>query len=165
MAYPQTARRYIRTSDRGANRKPEFSIQVRVSAHLRQYFPYVDFIGDWAAGAYLSHDQAKKRKSLQSGRGWADIFIPYPMTHTLADGSEVTYHGLFIELKRDGKYAVIQKGPKKGQLSQDPQILTEAAFLERMNELGYFARFATGYEKAIEIIDRYFKVPQNEELF
>jgi len=74
------------------------------------------------------------------------MFIPYPSRG---------YHGIFLELKRDNVSIYVTRGNRKGQLVADEQIQIEAAFLKRMNDLGYFARFAVGYNVAKKIIDWY----------
>jgi hypothetical protein len=135
--------------------KHEEGIQKRVCSYLRKHYPHVDFHSDYAAGLKLTKSQAGIRKSLQSGRGWSDMFIAYPSRG---------YHGLYLELKRDGIAIYVSRGPRKGKLVQDEKILLEAAFLDRMNRLGYFGRFAVGYDNAIKIIDWYLGQP-NESLF
>lgn len=145
--------------------KHEESLQKSICRYLRKYYPYVEFHSDYAAGLKLTKNQATIRKSLQSGRGWSDMFIPYPMTHKRPDGTEVTYHGLFLELKKAGTTIYVSRGANKGQLSADEQIRIEAAFLDRMNSLGYFARFGVGYDHTTRLIDWYFQKPQNSELF
>lgn len=147
------------------NKKHELGVQQRVATYLRKNYPQVDFHSDYAAGMFLSFNQARVRRSLESGRGWSDMFIAYPMTHTLPDGTKKTFAGLFLELKRDGVSIYVQRGPRKGQLVSDEQIMIEAAFLKRMNERGYYARFAVGFTNAVKVIDWYMQKPQNEMLF
>jgi hypothetical protein len=137
-------------------KKLEESIQRRVATYLRDSYPGVDFHSDYAAGLKLTESQAKIRKSLNSGRGWSDIFIAKPSRG---------YHGLFIELKKDGVAIYVTRGPRKGQLVADEQIQIEAAFLARMNTQGYLARFSVGFDQAVKLIDYYFDKPQNLELF
>ena len=67
------------------------------------------------------------------------------------------YHGLFLELKKDGVAIYVTKGPRKGELVASEQIEIEAAFLKKMNDEGYLARFAVGFESAKKIIDWYFE--------
>lgn len=132
---------------------------------MRKHYPHVDFHSDYAAGMLLSPNQASIRKSLNSGRGWADLFIPYPVTRTSQNGEDITYHGLFIELKKEGTAIYVTRGPRKGMLVQNEQILIEASFLKRMNSLGYLARFAVGYDATVKLIDAYFGRPENGSLF
>jgi len=127
--------------------KHELSIQRQVASYLREEFTHInDFHSDYAAGLHLTKHQALVNKSIQSGRGWSDMFIPYPSRG---------YHGIFLELKRDNVSIYVTRGNRKGQLVADEQIQIEAAFLKRMNDLGYFARFAVGYNVAKKIIDWY----------
>lgn len=129
------------------HKKHEESIQRRVANYLRKNYPHVEFHSDYAAGLHLTENQAKIRKSLNSCRGWSDMFIAYPSKG---------YMGLFIELKKDDTAIYVKRGPRKGQLVKNEQIEIEAAFLNKMNGLGYLARFAVGYDSAIKLIDGYF---------
>lgn len=136
-------------------KKPEQNLQLRICNYLNKYYPGVSFHSDYAAGMYLTRNQASIRKKLNSGRGWSDIFIAAP---------NKGYHGLFLELKKDGTAIYVSRGPRKGELVSDEQINIEAKFLNKMNKLGYFARFGVGYDKTIAIIDWYFG-RMNESLF
>lgn len=137
-------------------KKNEELLQRRIANYLRTEYPDVEFHSDYAAGLKLTENQSKIRKSLNSGRGWSDMFIAEPKRG---------YHGLFLELKKEGVSIYCKIGPRKGELVADEQIQIEAAFLEKMNKKGYFARFAVGYEKTIQIIDWYMERPKNLELF
>lgn len=136
--------------------KHELLIQRRIATYLRKEYPGVDFHSDYAAGMLLSPAQAMTRRALESGRGWPDMFIAYPSRG---------YHGLYLELKREGVSIYVSRGPNKGKLVSNEQIQIEAAVLTRLSKLGYCARFAIGYEHAIKLIDWYFERPQNGELF
>lgn len=137
-------------------KKHEEALQLRVCSYLRSEYPHVEFHGDYAAGMKLTANQAITRRKMQSGRGWSDIFIAYPSKG---------FHGMFIELKKEGTNIYVTRGPRKGQFVQNEQILNEAAFIKKMEKLGYFARFGCGYDKTIELIDWYFERPENAELF
>lgn len=137
-------------------KKHEESVQRRVATYLRKNYPDVEFHSDYAAGLKLTENQAKIRKSLNSGRGWSDMFIAEPKRE---------YHGLFLELKKDGVSIYCKTGPRKGQLVANEQIEIEAMFLEKMNKKGYFARFAVGFDKTVQIIDWYMEKQQTQELF
>lgn len=84
------------------------------------------------------------------------MFIAYPSRG---------YHGLFLELKKDGVSIYCKTGPRKGKLVASEQIQIEAQFLEKMNKLGYFARFGVGYDATVKIISWYMDRPENLELF
>lgn len=137
-------------------KKAEENVQRRVATYLRHEYPGVEFHSDYAAGLKLTENQAKIRKSLNSGRGWSDMFIAYPSRG---------YHGLFLELKKEGVSIYCKTGPRKGQLVANEQIEIEAEFLDKMNKLGYLARFTVGYDKAIALIDYYMEKPENASLF
>lgn len=146
--------------------KHEESIQRRVASYLRKHYPDVDFHSDYAAGLKLTKNQARIRKLLQSGRGWSDMFIAWPTVITREDGKTQAYAGLFLELKKDGTSIYVTRGPRKGKLVQDDQILIEAAFLKRMRDRGYCALFAIGFDDTVRKIDWYLnkKAPENGEL-
>lgn len=137
-------------------KKHEEALQLAVCRSIRNEFPNLNFHGDYAAGMMLSYNQARVRRAMQSGRGWSDIFIPYPSRG---------YHGLFIELKKEGTVIYATRGPRKGKLVANEQIQIEAAFLAEMNKLEYFARFACGHDKTMALIRWYMEVPQNAKLF
>jgi len=79
----------------------------------------------FAALNYLAQEGVKK--------GIADIFLPYPVG---------TYHGMFIELKRE-KGGVVSKEQKE--------------FLQNMELVGYYAVVARGFDDAKEKIEGYIK--------
>ena len=138
------------------NKKPEEGVQLLVSRYLKKYHPDISFHSDYAAGLHLTINQAKKRKAMNSERGWSDMFIAYPSRD---------YHGLFLELKKDNVSIYVKQGPRKGQLVADEQVQIEAQFLERMNKLGYLGRFCVGYEASIKLIEWYLDRPADTEVF
>jgi hypothetical protein len=134
---------YVRKTTCGAKKQRERAIQKALMGTLRREFPFVvDFFNDWAAGAYLTHGQSQQRQALSSGKGWSDLFIPYPSRG---------YHGMFLEIKRENERIYT----KKRELIADDQVRIEAAFLDRMNKLGYFARFGVGMENCERLIRWY----------
>lgn len=150
----QPNRRYI-----PKKKSHEESIQRQVCSYLRLQYPQVIFRTDFTAGRIpLTPYQGRQYAALQSGRGFPDIFI-----YTARRG----YCGLALELKRDGTVIYATRGPRKGKLTSEIHIQEQAAVLQRLNNEGYFARFAVGFDKAVKIIDWYFnkQTPQNAELF
>jgi hypothetical protein len=146
-------------------KKTEESIQRRVASYIKKHYSYVDFHSDYGAGLHLSQHQALVQQSLQSGKGWADMFIAWPTTIEKTDGTTQHYCGLFLELKREGTAIYVSRGPRKGLLVQNEHIATQAAFIKRMRERGYCAMFGIGYDKTIQIIDWYMGQPSNASLF
>lgn len=140
--------------------KHEENLQRQVCSYLRIKYPNVLFKSDYSAGLHLTIYQAKLQKSLMSGRGWPDLMILQPSRG---------YHGLFIELKKDGTRLYLTTGLNKGKLTTDPHIQEQALMLKQLNKLGYFARFGVGFDNCQRLIDGYlnpnYKRTTNVELF
>lgn len=105
-------------------------------------YPKVIFHSDFGSGVKLSFYQA----NLQKRQKWrkesvASIFIAKPCDE---------YAGLFIELKRDG--ARIKK--RDGSYTSD-HIAEQAKFLSLLEDQGYLAVFAVGFDEARRVIDSY----------
>jgi hypothetical protein len=136
--------------------KHEENLQKQVCSYLRMQYPHAIFRSDYASGLKLTMNQAVQHKRLQSSRSWPDLFIY---------SAQRGYHGLALELKKDGTRIYLTTGPRKGKLSSDLHIQEQAAMLQQLNDEGYFARFAVGFDKTQKIIDWYFGKPANAELF
>ena len=143
-----TDRRFIRR-----NKQAEQSIHKRVCTYLRQEYPHVIFRTD-GGGLKLTKNQAIQYASMQSCSGWPDLFIPH---------ARRGYHGLYLELKKEGTAIYLKRDNTK--LVANLHIQNQAATLKRLNELGYFGRFAVGYDAAVKIIDWYFDKKENSSLF
>ena len=122
----------------------EAILHQQVCDYLRLRYPDVLFRTD-LGGVRLTMGQAAKVKRLQGGRrAWPDLFIAEPR--------HKVYGGLFIELKatkitkRDGKTLLSSK-----------HLQEQSKLLNALNDRGYFARFAVGFDAAREIIDWYLK--------
>lgn len=143
--------KYIRKAEsgRGTAKQRERIIQRALTTWLRHEYPTVDFYNDWSAGAYLTYGQNSARLALASNNGWVDLFIAEPSRG---------YHGLFIELKKEGVRTYLKDGKT---LVANPQIRKEAAFLTRQQNKGYCAVFAVGLSDAKKKIDWYLdrKIP------
>ena len=131
----------------------EADLHLQVCQYLRLKHPTAIFRTDFASGIKMTMGQAAKHKRLQSSRAWPDIFIANPVW--LGDGNAEpdipTFWGLFIELKREGVAVYL----KNGALTANPHIREQAAMLEQLENLGYCAKFAVGFEAATELIDWY----------
>lgn len=77
--------------------------------------------------------EAKKLKKMGVMPGVPDICIPIPAKN---------YHGLYLELKRTG-----------GGLVSPAQLL----WIDRLNNNGFLAMIANGFDEAIRIIEDYLK--------
>lgn len=129
----------------------EAELQANVAMYLRMQYPNVLFKPDFGSGIKLSPYQARMQK-LQSGgrRGWPDIFVAEPAP-IYENGNWVNmYHGLFVELKKEG----VRLKKKNGEWASD-HIKEQAEVLEKLREKGYRAEFAVGFEEATNLIDDY----------
>ena len=95
---------------------------------------------------YFKTNNEGKRTSLQGCRlkkmglrpGVSDLFIYYPTK---------TYHGLFLEIKRNRPYSLSEKR-SNSWLAQD-------RFLEIVQGIGYFGAFCYGWEEGVKVIEEY----------
>lgn len=82
-------------------------------------------------------------------RAWPDLFIAAPVV--MPDTTSV-YHGLFLELKVEGTRL---KKKRDGSWASR-HIEEQAAMLADLQDRGYVAQFAVGYDEAVSTIDSYF---------
>lgn len=123
-------------------RPKEDTIHQQVADYLKIQYPNVLFRTDFAAGIKMTLGQATRHKRLQQGRAYPDIFIAEPRNG---------YSGLFLELKRDGTPIYL----RNGELSANPHIREQAETLKILQEKGYAAAFAIGFDNAKHWIDQY----------
>jgi hypothetical protein len=140
----------------------ESSIHKQVANYLKLQYPNIIFRTDFSAGARMSIGQASIHSGLQSDKSYPDLFIAKPCNG---------YHGLYLELKRDvseifkkdmtlkRKMIPIYKRLKGVLLrvGEYDHIGEQAKMIQRLNELGYHALFACGFEHAKKAIDEYLK--------
>ena len=119
----------------------EFKLQQQVCKYLELRFPNVPYFSDTIANVKLNVIQATRNKSIQkNGFKMPDLVILQPNY----------YHaGLFIELKIKTPYK------QNGELKKDEHLQGQQNTIDQLNELGYFATFAVGFDEAREIIDNY----------
>lgn len=118
----------------------EKSLQRGVCDYLRYQYPKILFNSDMS-GIRLTIGQAVQAKSLRSNDGFPDIMIYEP---------KEGYHGLFIELKREGERIF-----KKDGTPATPHITEQEYCLNLLRVRNYKAEFAIGFNKAKELIDDY----------
>lgn len=126
--------------------KHEQNLQRSICNYLRVKYPNVIFRSDYASGLHLTMNQAMTHKSLQSGNSWPDLFIYHPSRG---------FHGMALELKKDGTAIYVTRGPRKGEMVAQEHIQKQDAMLQALRHEGYFASFAIGYDKTIGLIDWY----------
>ena len=120
----------------------EAELQKQVAIYIRMQYPDVIFHSDFGSGVKLSPWQAKMQKMQNGGRrAWPDMMIAEPMGN---------YHGLFIELKREGARLKKQNGEWASSHIAEQNIM-----LNELSNKGYKAEFAIGFEQALDLIDDY----------
>ena len=131
----------------------EEAIQQQVADYLRLQYPDVIFHSDFGSGTKLTMGQAVRQKRLNGGRrAWPDMFIAEPAPRCIDGGWDNEYHGLFIELKKDGT-----RLKKKDGAWASEHLAEQADLLDRLEFRGYKAVFAVGFDEAKEAIDEYLK--------
>lgn len=117
----------------------EENLHDAVCIYLKLQYPDVVFATD-ASGVRLPIGLASKFARLKSESGLPDIFIYEPK-----DG----FHGLFMELKREGERVWL----KDGSLSKDKHIQKQNKLHEKLRKKGYYGGFVIGLDKAKAYID------------
>ncbi len=120
----------------------EAELQKQVAIYIRMQYPDVIFHSDFGSGVKLTPWQAKMQKMQNGGRrAWPDMFLAEPVGK---------YHGLFVELKKEGT----RLKKKNGDWASE-HIAEQDAVLSELNDKGYKAEFAIGFEQALNLIDNY----------
>ena len=116
----------------------------QVSTFLRTKYKKVIFRFDTGADMKLTIGQAKRAKALHGeiNRGYPDLFIAEPNKY---------YHGLYLELKADGRSPF----KKDGSLKKDKHAQEQQDFINRLKDKGYAAGFVVGLKEALDVIDEY----------
>lgn len=120
----------------------EHELYKVIAGYMQMQYPDVIYRFDLASDLKLTPGQARRHKSLHPHRGYPDLFIAEP---------EGKYHGLYIEIKREGESPF----KKDGTLKKDQHLEEQQEMLERLDFRGYKATFATGFDEVKTIIDNY----------
>ena len=139
--------------------KKEELLHLKVCDYLRKNYPDVLFRTDFSSGMKMSPGQAAKHKKFQKSRAWPDLFI--------AESGVVEFKedGLIAHLRKNGMFLDGVKLYKKdGTLRKNKHIEEQAEILDKLNESGYYARFAVGYDQAIRIITDYLGKPKPKKV-
>ena len=129
----------------------EAELQSQVAIYLRLKYPNIMFHSDFGSGVRLRPHQARMQK-LQNGgrRAWPDMFIAEPMPRCIDGSWKYEYHGLFIELKKEGTRLKKRNGDWASE-----HIAEQAEVLSQLQAHGYKADFAIGFDQATRLIDDY----------
>lgn len=139
------------------DRIDEDTVHTQAVQYLSLRYRDVPIRTDYAAGLGLNKTQARKHARMQGNtRAWPDLQAAKPTKH---------YHGLFIELKapdcelfmrRDG--TVQRQDDYKVRLKGDWANIhyeEQAATIDKLRALGYWADFAVGFDEFQDIVDNY----------
>ena len=136
----------------------EHNLYEQIARYLQLQYPNVIYRFDIAADLKLTPGQAAKHKRLHPTRGYPDLFIAKPKSKPtpehgyprLIEWESQDWHGLYLEIKRDG-----EKLTKKDGSWRTPHIAEQAEMLERLRQAGYKAEFGVGFEGCKKIINEY----------
>lgn len=119
----------------------EYNLQKQICQYLNIQYPGILYLSDTVASVRLTMGQAMRNKAIQkSGFSCPDLIILQP---------NKLYKGLFIELKIKPPFK------KNGELLRNAHLERQKTAIDKLNNLGYFATFSTGFEETKKIIDKY----------
>lgn len=149
-------------------RQIEAGVTQRVVNYVRREYPQAIIITD-AIGLDLTDKQRQQLMALRSEKGQPDVSIDYPSRG---------YHGLRIELKKEGEVIFKKDGTlrknsytreyfkgRKRFVYRGDHNQEQYATLKKYEALGYCGRYAIGFDAAQRLIDWYFERPEQSELF
>lgn len=128
-------------------------LQQQVCVYLRTQYPAVLFRSDMG-GVRLTMGQARRAKSVQQGRAWPDLFIAEEHNSRIDKMAMYHYHGLFLELKKEGTKVYLKDGVT---LVANPHYQEQAAVLQELRDRGYKAEWGIGFDMCKKIIDEYLR--------
>jgi len=120
----------------------EYNTHKAVADYLKMQYPKVIFTSD-SSGIRLTIGNAKKMLALKASYKIPDLLILNP------NGK---YHGLIIEIKREGEKIYL----KNGELSNSKHLQAQFKTLQILESVGYKAVFGVGFDQCRKIIDEYF---------
>lgn len=123
------------------NNMSEKLLHQSVCHYIRAQYPHVIFTSE-SSGLRVSKGLANSLALTRSHNGLPDLWIMYP---------NWKYYGLFIELK------TVSPFKKDGSLKKNEHTQKQARILNDLCNLNYYARFATGMDEAVALIDAYIK--------
>ena len=139
------SRKTHRKTNRSKPKKHEEDIlEEMVAEYLQKAYSSTVYHFDVGAGRKTTMFQASRSKKIHGkwSRGYPDLFIATPNKY---------YHGLYIELKADGKSPF----KKDGKLKKSEHLEKQNEMHQKLRDAGYFCVFAVGFSEAKEVIDNY----------
>jgi hypothetical protein len=122
---------------------PEFELQKKFCKYINLKHPNILFSSDTIANLSLTKQQQGRNKAIQKeGFHCPDVIFFEPVDN---------FHGLFIELK------VVTPYKKDGTLKKNEHLENQWKTIVALRKRGYSANFATGFDEAVEQLERYLK--------
>ena len=128
----------------------EHQLYEQIARYMQLQYPQVVYRFDLAADLKLTPGQAVKHKRLHPFRGFPDLFIAEPVPRCVDGSWNYEYHGLFIEVKKEGT-----RLKKKDGTWASEHIAEQAEMLEILDFRGYKAVFCVGFEAVKQTVDEY----------
>jgi hypothetical protein len=128
----------------------ESAVHRQLCDFVRLKWPDAIFNSD-GAGNNLSPAQAGMSKMLRCAAGFPDWFLAEPRG---------VYHGLFLEIKREGTTLYL----RDGRLSTNAHIQEQAEMLQKLMNRGYYANFAQGIAPAVNQVQMYMGLEPGERM-
>ena len=132
-------------------KRTENDLYVAISNYLRLQYPNTIFHFDSGSGAKMSIGMAVRQKRINPHRGYPDLFIAE------AKGK---FNGFFLEIKKEGTRLT----NKKGQWAT-PHLKEQGEMIDKLQEAGYYAQFAVGFDNCKSQIDYYMNLQNFDNLF
>ena len=137
-----------KTDKKAPKQQPEYALQKKVCAYLRDVYPNVLFMSDTIAAIRLTKPQQGRNKAIQKENFHCPDIILFKKNSI--------YCGCFLELKAKDIYR------KDGvTLLSNPHVEAQKRTIDELLSNGYFAAFAVGFEQAKNLIDHYMKIGEN----
>lgn len=128
--------------------KSENKIQTQVATYIRLQYPDVIFTSE-SSGIRVTMGVAKQMKAQRSSHKLPDLIILEP---------KEMWHGLILELKKSKEEYLT----KDGRCRENEHIQEQLLTLVSLQNKGYYARFAGGFDEAKSIIDWYMQIKKHD---
>lgn len=120
---------------------PEYLVHKAICQYLNVQYPFVIYHSD-AMGLNLTKAQRGMFKPLRKSTGFPDLMILEP---------KGVWHGMFLEIKADGKSPF----KKDGTIKSSEHLKNQDNYHAKLQLRGYKALFVVGFDQAKQVIDDY----------
>jgi len=156
---------------------PEDIITIDLATYTKMQYPEVIF-------THVANERKTKTSTNSKGRNFSyegNLLKKKGVRRGVSDmlyfEPRGIYHGLFIEIKVDSPFkrnGELKAGNVRkksslhsylnGESVEKSHLEIQHEFIQKMNERGYYACFAVGYEQCQEILDKYLALRPKETL-